>query len=178
MTKYGCLSNHFNQSQRGTQNKTPRRTNNEPKQSKTRERSAIDCLRNVQISRSNYIATKNKNTIDPRTIDNLEQADPSAETSHLIARWRDIVKPGIYRQSGGRWKQFHEPKFLRNEKRVIEEQLQQAIRNIEDRRQQEQAGGFQPQSRRLEQRTVDPFWDVDRPQTDRRIQKTDQGLQQ
>ena len=86
------------------------------------------------------------------------------ETRYLIARWRDIVKPGVYRQSGGRWKNYHEPKFLRNERRVIEEQHQQAIRNVENQSQQEPAGGFQPETRRQEQWTVDPFWDVDRPQ--------------
>ena len=80
--------------------------------------------------------------MDARTIDNLEQADTSAETRQCFARWRDIVRPGIYRQSGGRWKKCQESKFLRIEKRVIEEQLQQAIRNIEDRRQQKQAGDF------------------------------------
>ena len=102
--------------------------------------------------------------MDARTIDNLERADKSAETRYLIARWRDIVKPGVYRQSGGRWKKYHEPKFLRNERRVIEEQLQQAITNVENQSQQEPAGGFQPETRRQEQWTVDPFWDVDRPQ--------------
>ena len=40
--------------------------------------------------------------MDACTIDNLELADPSAETRNLIARWRDIVKPGVYRMSGGR----------------------------------------------------------------------------
>ena len=164
VTKYGCLSNHLNQSQRGTQNRTPRKANNEPKQSKTGERTAIGCRKNIQISRSNCIATENKITMVTRTIDNLEQADPPAETRHLIARWRDIVKPGIYRQSGGRLKKYHETNFLRNEKLVIVEQLQQAIRNIEDSRQQEQAEGLQPQSKRQEQWTVDPFWVVDRPQ--------------
>ena len=45
--------------------------------------------------------------MDARTIDNLEQADKSAETRYLIARWRDIVKLGVYRQSSGRWKKYH-----------------------------------------------------------------------
>ena len=95
VTKYGCLSNHFNQSQNETPNKTPHKV----KQSKTLEQTAIDCLESTQISRSNSIITKNnsiiqisrsnsiitkKNSImDARTIDNLEQADPSAETRHL-----------------------------------------------------------------------------------------------
>ena len=85
------------------------------------------------------------------------------ETRNLIARWRDIVKPGVYRQSGGRWKKLHEPRFLRNERRIIEERLQRVIRNIESR-QPTQPQGFQPQERRNEQWTVDPFWEVDRPQ--------------
>ena len=85
--------------------------------------------------------------MDARTIDNLELADPSAETRNLIARWRDIVKRGVIRQSGGRWKKHHEPRFLRHERRIIEEQLQIAIRNI-DSRQADQPQGFQPQERR------------------------------
>ena len=82
---------------------------------------------------------------------------------HLIARWREIVKPAIYRQSGGRWKKSHEPKLLRNERRIIEEQLQQAIRNLGGENQPPE-GGFQSQTRRQEQWTVDPFWEVERPQ--------------
>ena len=97
--------------------------------------------------------------MDARTIDNLEIADQSSETRHLIARWRDIVKPGIYRQSGGRWKKYHEPKFLQNESKINEERLQLAIQNLP-----RQPQGFQPQERRNEQWTVDPFWEVDRLQ--------------
>ena len=164
VTKYGCLSNHFNQAKHGTQKETTRKANNTPKHSKTREQIAIDCLKSSQVSSSFQTASKAKIIMDARTIDNLERADKSAETRYLIARWRDIVKPGVYRQSGGRWKKYHEPKFLRNERRVIEEQLQQAIRNVENQSQQEPTGGFQPETRRQEQWTVDPFWDVDRPQ--------------
>ena len=65
--------------------------------------------------------------MDGHTIDNLERTDPSAETRNFIARWRDIVKPGVQRMSGGRWKKYHEPRFLRNERKIIEEQLQVAI---------------------------------------------------
>ena len=172
VTKYGCLSNHFDQSKHGTQKKTTRKTNNTPKHSKTREQTTINCLKSSQVSSSFQTASKTKIIMDARTIDNLERADNSAETRNLLARWRDIVKPLVYRQSGGRWKKYHEPKFLRNERRVIEEQLQQAIRNVENRNQKEPTGGFQPETRRQEQWTVDPFWDVDRPQP---TQKTDPG---
>ena len=51
---------------------------------------------------------------------------------------------------------------------MIEERLQQIIdgRQQPDLRQRigpQQRGGFQPQTRRAEQWTVDPFWDLDRP---------------
>ena len=89
--------------------------------------------------------------MDEKTTNNLELADSSAKTRNLIARWRDIVKPGVCRQSGGRWKKYHEPRFLRIERRIIEEQLHTAIRNVENRR-AEQLQGFQPQERRNEWR--------------------------
>ena len=146
VTKYGCRSNHFDQSKHGTQKKTTHKANNTPKHSKTREQTAINCLKSSQVSSSFQTASKTKIIMVARTIDNLERADNSAETRNLIAKWRDIVKPGVYRQSGGRWKKYHEPKFLRNERRVIEEQLQQAIKNVENRNQQEPAGGFQPET--------------------------------
>ena len=95
--------------------------------------------------------------MDATTVNNLEIADPSAETRNLIARWRDIVKPGIYRQYGGYWKKYHKPKFLRNEIRIVEEELQQAIRNLIGENQQLEEG-FHRQTRRQEQ------WTVDHPQ--------------
>ena len=60
-------------------------------------------------------------------------------------------------------KKYHKPRFLRNERRVIEEQLQFAIRNAQNN-QLIQPEGFQPQERRKEQWTVDPFWETDRLQ--------------
>ena len=59
--------------------------------------------------------------MDAKTIDNLERIDSSQETINLIERWRNIVKPGIYRLSNGKWKKYHEPKFLRGERKIIEE---------------------------------------------------------
>ena len=57
---------------------------------------------------------------------------------------------------------------MRNERKLIEERLQQIVRGREqgDLRQkigQQQSGGFQPQTRRSGQWTVDPFWELDRP---------------
>ena len=95
VAKYGCLSNQFNQSHDASRI-------SESKHSKTREQTAIACLNRPPEGCINLIANSNNLTMDARTIDNLEAADPSAETRQLIARWGDIVKPGIYRQSGGR----------------------------------------------------------------------------
>ena len=56
-----------------------------------------------------------KITMDIRTFDHIAATDSSAETTELIQRWKDIVKPGIYRLTGGR----------------IEERLQQIMRGRE-----------------------------------------------
>ena len=84
--------------------------------------------------------------MDAHTIDNLERTNPSAETRNLIERWRDLVKPGVYRMSGGRWKKYHERRFLRNERKIIEEQLQMAIRNSQNKT------SNQPESFQLQER--------------------------
>ena len=57
---------------------------------------------------------------------------------------------------------------MRNERKVIEERLQQIINTREqgDLRQRigpQHSGGFQPKSGRSERWTVDPFWEMDRP---------------
>ena len=128
------------------------------------------CLSN-QIDQSQRKNLRNKpkqfKTRDQTTIDNLERTDPSAETRNLIARWRDIVEPGVYRMSSCRWKKYHEPRFLRIQRKIIEEQLQIAIRNSQNNP-LNQPEGFQPQERRNEQWIMDRFWETDcplRPQT-------------
>ena len=70
--------------------------------------------------------------------------------------------------TGGRWKRYHEPKFLRNERKVIEERLQQLTSNQQpkDLRQiigPQHKGVYQPQTGHSEQWTMDPFWEMDRP---------------
>ena len=97
MNKFGCLSNQIDQSQR-------EKLRNKPKQSKTRQQTAIVCLNQPTNSCAYFALANSKSIMDALTIDNLERTDPSAETRNLIARWRDIVKPGVYRMSGGRWK--------------------------------------------------------------------------
>ena len=117
---------------------------------KTRDQTAIVCL-NQPTNSCTYSALDDSNIImNAHTIDNLELTDPYTETRNLIAQWRDIVKPGVYRMSRGRWKKYHELGFLRNKRKIIEEQLQIAIRNSQNKT-ANQTEGFQPQERRLEQ---------------------------
>ena len=52
-------------------------------------------------------------------MDNLAAVDSSPETTELIQRWKEIIKPGIHRISEAKWKKYHEPKFLWNERRVV-----------------------------------------------------------
>ena len=50
---------------------------------------------------------------------------------NVIQRWRNIVKPGIYRMIGGKWKEHHDQKFFRNERNLFEERLQQIFNGRE-----------------------------------------------
>ena len=170
ISKHGCLSNHTDQSETRTE-KSERKANNKPRTSDARKRTATDCLNTVTLTRShshnqNYFQSV-KITMDANTINEIEASNPTAETIELINRWREIVKPGTYGLTGGKWKRYQEPKFLRIERKVIEKRLQQIIKNREtvDLRQRigpKQTGGFVPPLRHSEQWTVDPFWDTDR----------------
>ena len=170
ISKYGCLSNQSDQSEGGT-DETEHKTNKKSRSKETCEQTAIDCRNNTVLTRNSLNTNSESNskiTMDVKTIEQIAATNPSTETTELVQRWKDIVKPGIYRLTGGKWKKHHEPKFLRNERKLIEERLQQIVRGREqgDLRQKigpQQSGGFQPQTRRSEQWTVDPFWEVDRP---------------
>ena len=167
ISKHGCLSNHANQSERETV-ESEHKANNKPRPQNTHKQTAIDCLNNSALTRLISIDNTSNFKMDVKTIDNLAAVDFSAETNQLIQRWKEIVKPGVYRMTGGKWKKYHEPKFLRNERKVIEERLQQNINTREqsDLRQRigpQHSGGFQPNSGRSEQWTVNPFWERDRP---------------
>ena len=72
MNEFVCLSNQTDQSQREN-------LRNKPKQSKTRDQTAIACPNRPRNSCA-YSAFDNSNSImDAHTIDNLELTDPSAE---------------------------------------------------------------------------------------------------
>ena len=98
--KYGCLSNQSDQSEGGT-DETEHKTNNKLKSKETREQTAIDCLNNTALTRTNPSNSKFKRnlkiTMEIRTIDHIAATGSSVETTQLIQRWKDIVKPGIYR---------------------------------------------------------------------------------
>ena len=150
ISKYGCLSNHSNQSESGTENNDSK-ANNKPRTNDARQQTAIYCLYSDTYTRSSSNNVKSiqhtKFTMDAKTIENIETKYNSAEITELTTRWKEIVQPGIYRTTGGRCKRYHEPKFLRNERKVIEEQLQLLINNWpqEDLRQKigpQNKGGF------------------------------------
>ena len=167
ISKYGCHSNHVDQSQNG-RDESEHNTNNKPRSSDAREQTAIDCLKLTADTRISQNLNNSQSKMDARAIDHLETIDSSQETTDLIRRWREVAKPGIYRMTGGKKKKYQEPKILRSERKVIEERLQQIIdgRQQPDLRQRigpQQRGGFQPQTSRAEQWTVDPFWDLDQP---------------
>ena len=101
--------------------------------------------------------------MEAKTIEKIEATYKSDEITELITRWKEIVKPEIYRMTGGRWKRYHEPKIFHNEKKVIEERLQQLINNwthgdLRQRIGPQNKEGFQPQTGHSAQWTVDPFW--------------------
>ena len=103
ISKHGCLSNHVNQSERETV-ESERKVNNKSRPQDTHKQTAIDCLNNSTSTRLTSIDIETK--MDVKTIDNLAAVDFSAETTQLIQRWKEIVKAGIYRMTGGKWKKY------------------------------------------------------------------------
>ena len=125
VSKFGCLSNHFTQSQstNGAANLT--KANKHRSSDNTREQNAIHSLIRIPNSDVNLL------TMDAKIIDNLERIDSSREKANLNARCRNIGKPGIYRLLNGKWKKYHEAKFLRGEKKIIEEKFAEIIKRWE-----------------------------------------------
>ena len=92
ISKHGCLSNHVNQSERETV-ESERKVNKKPRPQDTHKQTAFDCLNNSTLTRLIPIDTEIK--MDVKSIDNLAAVDFSAETTQLIQRWKEIVKPGF-----------------------------------------------------------------------------------
>ena len=166
ISKHGGLSNNANQSESETDD-NERNANNKSRSQDARKQTAIDCPGNTTFTSNSKVTNSINFTMDARTIGNLAAVHSSAKTTEVIQRWKEIVEPGLYSMRGGKWK-LHEPKFLRYERRVIEERLQQIIRGREQGDLRQKIGpqhnrGFQPQTGRSEQWTVDHIWEVDRP---------------
>ena len=120
ISKHGFRSNQFDQSE-GETDKSEHKANKKLPSKETREQTAINCLNNTALTRTKAKPSSLNSTMDGRTIDQIAATDSSVETTELIQRWKDIGKPGIYRLTGGKWKKYHEPNFLRSERKVIEE---------------------------------------------------------
>ena len=113
ISKHGCLSNQFDQSESET-DKSEHKANNKLRSKETRAQTAINCLNSTALTRTKAKPPILNSTMDVRTIDQGAATDSSVETTELIQRWKEIVKPDIYRLTGGKWKKYHEPKFLRS----------------------------------------------------------------
>ena len=131
VSKFDCLGNHFNQSHSENEPKNLTEANKYRSTDNTRERNAIISFDRTTNSDVKFTTTINSITIDPKTIDNFEKICSSQETTDLIGRWRNIVKPGVYQLPNGNWKKYHEPKVLRDEGRTMEERLSELIRRLE-----------------------------------------------
>ena len=129
--KLVALGTLFVQSQARRETSKGTKTNKQPSTERTREQNAINSIDRIKPNSTNRQNQTDFKTMDARTIDNLERIDNSQETIDLIERWRNIVKPGIYRLSNGKWIKYHEPKVLRGERRDIEERLSEIIRRLE-----------------------------------------------
>ena len=100
--KHGCLGNHVNQSECET-DENGHNVYNKSRPQDTRKQTAIDCPTSTTFT-SNSKVNNTHATMDVRTIDNLAAVHSSAETTELIQRWKEIVKTGIYRMTGGKSK--------------------------------------------------------------------------
>ena len=118
------ISTTHNRACRGAERQKGKKANKKSSTEYTREQNAINSLDRNTTSSTNFQNNQVEiKTTDDRTIDNLEKIDHPQETIVLIERWRIIAKPGIYRLSNGKWKKYHEPKFLRGERREIVERF-------------------------------------------------------
>ena len=133
-SKFGCLSNRFNQSRSEnkptnlTKTNRYRSTDNAPEQNAIISLDRLDRTSNSDVE---FKSTINLITKVAKTIDSFEKIESSQETTDLTERWQNIVKPGVYRLSNGKWNKYHEPKLLRGERRTIEERLSEIIRRLE-----------------------------------------------
>ena len=120
--QFGCLSNAETKSTSQTSQSETRGVNKTAADKQNQSK--------IEHSRIQLVNLDRKMPIKNHIIDRLAELDQSEDTQRLIARYREIIKPGVYRKSGGKWKRYHEPKSLRPEKLQIEEKLLIIITNL------------------------------------------------
>ena len=79
VSKVGCLSNHFVQSQTRSEASNGTKTNKQPSTERTREQNAINSIDRIKTSSTNRQNQTDFKTMDARTVDNLERIDNSQE---------------------------------------------------------------------------------------------------
>ena len=98
ISKYGCLSNHLNQSENATE-QNERKANNKPRTNDARQQTAIDCLYSDTYTRSSSNNVNNiqhtKLTMDVKTIENIETKYNSAEITELPPGGKKSSNPGF-----------------------------------------------------------------------------------
>ena len=73
------------------------------------------------LRKQNTVKHVNEQTqMDLRRTEQIEEEDPSEESSELTSCWKDLTKPGDYRLSKGVWKQFNPHQHHRLEINRIE----------------------------------------------------------
>ena len=101
-SKFGCLSNHFNQSQSAKIPTKLTKANKYQSTGNTRKQNAIsslDCTANSDVEFKSKIKLI---TVDAKTIGSLEKIYSSKKTTDLIEKQQNIVKSGVYRLSNGK----------------------------------------------------------------------------
>ena len=100
--------------------------------------------------------------MDARTIEHIAATDSSAETTELLQRWRDIVKQGYLSPNWGKVEEIPRTKIPAkrtegNRRKITTNKRGREQGDLRQRIGPQHNGGFQPQTRRSEQWTVDPF---------------------
>ena len=83
ISKHGCLSIQFDQSESGT-DKGEHKANNKLRSKETPEHTAINCRNNTALTRTKAKLSNLNSTMDARTIDQIAATDSSVETTELI----------------------------------------------------------------------------------------------
>ena len=126
----------INQSERSRPNKP------KPKANKANKRSSsLPHSNTVDTNKLNTIQTVQEKTTDIRLIEQIEKEDHSEETLNLTKRWKELVKPGV-------WKKYDPPRHHRAEIKRIEMTLNQRRNRMLWDRMEEQDGEAEEETER------------------------------